>query len=321
MLCDRGSRVTSDDGDRRHDTQTRGRIDSPTRLVHKTRGGSGRHSYFGSWFKTTDRSVRDIEFRATLGGFAASPLSSAVGPVEQFSVPLGFDDAAAGGTFVKIGVGVLRKADLSPYAWTTPYEVVDPGVWTVRRRRDSVEFTQRVVGPSGYAYLYRKVVRLSPGKEELVLEHRLENLGTRTIDTPAFAHNFLVMDGQPTGPDFVIRVPFQIQDVKDRLGVMQVRGDTVTFERELVDDEWAMVEIAGFGNEAKDYDIRVENQRTGRGVRISGDRPLARLSVWAIRPTRCPEPFINVHVEPGQEFTWRITYAFYSIAPHARTTK
>lgn len=129
------------------------------------------------------------------------------------------------------------------------------------------------------------------------------------------------MDDQPTGPDFVIRVPFQIQDTKDRLGVMHVRGDTVTFERELVDDERAMVSIAGFGSEPKDYDIRVENQRTGRGVRISGDRPLARLSVWAIRPTRCPEPFINVHAEPGQEFTWRITYAFYSLAPTSRSTR
>ena len=60
-----------------------------------------------------------------------------------------------------------------------------------------------------------------------------------------------------------------------------------------------MITVAGFSGDPKDYDIRVENRKTGAGVRITADRPLARLVVWSVRPTRCPEPFINVRVEPG----------------------
>jgi hypothetical protein len=48
-------------------------------------------------------------------------------------------------------------------------------------------------------------------------------------------------------------------------------------------------------------------------VRITGDRPLTRMIVWAIRPVRSPEPHIDLHVEPGAEFTWRITYEFYDL--------
>jgi hypothetical protein len=73
-----------------------------------------------------------------------------------------------------------------------------------------------------------------------------------------------------------------------------------------------MLQVAGFSAAAADYDIRVENRKTGAGVRITADRPLERLMVWSTRPTICPEPFIRVKVEPGSEFTWRIAYEFYA---------
>jgi hypothetical protein len=269
------------------------------------------HTYFGPWFKARDQDVRDIEFRADLDGFAAGTPSAGLGPVEEFSDPLGFDEAPAGGTFVKIGVGVLRKPDAARYAWSTRYEIVDPGRWDVRRGRDRVEFVQVVGRSPGFAYRYRKTVSLSKGKAELVLEHSLKNTGTRVIDTPVYAHNFLVMDDLPSGPDFLIRVPFDIQAAREKSGALEIRGRDIAFLRELVNDERAMVPVAGFGDDPKDYDIRVEHRRTGAGVRITADRPLARLTVWAIRPTRCPEPFIAVRVEPGHEFTWRIAYEFY----------
>jgi hypothetical protein len=272
------------------------------------------HTYFGPWFKAHDPEVRDIEYRADLDGFAAGTPSAALGPVEEFANPLGFDEAPAGGTFVKIGVGVLRKPDAARYAWSTRYEILDPGTWNVRRGRDRVEFVQVVERPPGFSYRYRKTVRLSKDKAELVLEHSLRNTGTRTIDTPVYAHNFLVMDDLPSGPDVLIKVPFDIQAARDKSGALETRGRELAFTRELVNDERAMVAVAGFGSDAKDYDIRVENRRSGAGVRITADRPLARLTVWAIRPTRCPEPFIAVKVEPGREFTWRIAYEFYTLS-------
>jgi hypothetical protein len=271
------------------------------------------HTYFGAWFKAHDPGIVDVAFVPKLDGFAAGTPSAALGPVEEFSDPIGYDDAAAGGSFIKLGVGVLQKPQEAKYAWSTRYVIVDPGKWTVRKQPDSIEFQQEINGPSDYAYVYRKTIRLPQGKSEMILEHSLKNTGHKLIETPVYEHNFFVIDDQPSGPDFVIKVPFQIEPARDKLDVLQVRGKEVVFSRELLKDERAMIFLAGFSGDAKDYDIRVENRKTKAGVRITGDRPLSRLPVWSIRPTRCPEPFIDVRVEPGKEFTWRISYEFYAL--------
>ncbi len=270
------------------------------------------HTYFKEWFRAHDPGILDVAFVPALDGFAAGTPSAGLGPAEEFSNPIGYEDITAGGAFIKIGVGLLRKPQEPKYAWSTRYEIVDPGKWTVRKELDSIEFQQEISGPSGHAFVYRKTVRLPPGRTEMVLEHSLKNTGRRLIETPVYAHNFLVMDNQPSGPDFVIRVPFEIQPSRDRLGVLEARDKEIGFSRELVKDERAMISVSGFSRDPSDYDIRVENRKTGAGVRITADRPLARLIIWAIRPTRCPEPFINVRAEPGTEFTWRISYEFYT---------
>jgi hypothetical protein len=268
------------------------------------------HTYFAPWFRQQDPDLRDVEYRAALDGFAAGTPSANIGPVEEFSLPLGYDEAAAGDSFIKIGVGALRKPEEQRYAWATRYAIMDPGKRGVRTGPDFVEFIQEV-SANGYGYIYRKTVRLSKDKPEMVLEHSIRNTGQKPIDTLVYDHNFLVMDEQPSGPDFRMQFPFELKAAKDKLDVLQVRGKEIVYARELEKDERSMLQVQGFGTSAADYDIRVENRKTGAGVRIRGDRPLERLAVWSIRPTRCPEPFIRVKADAGNEFTWRISYEFY----------
>jgi len=81
-----------------------------------------------------------------------------------------------------------------------------------QKDRDAIEFTQELAdSSSGYAYVYRKTVRLVKGKPEMVLEHSLKNAGSHAIRTSVYNHNFLVLDKLPPGPGFVITVPFRIQ--------------------------------------------------------------------------------------------------------------
>jgi len=35
-----------------------------------------------------------------------------------------------------------------------------------------------------------------------------------------------------------------------------------------------------------------------------------RINYWSIRSTACPEAYIHLAIEPGQEFTWKIAYEF-----------
>ena len=70
----------------------------------------------------------------------------------------------------------------------------------------------------------------------------------------------------------------------------------------------------------KDFDIRVENHKTGAGVRITADRALWRVNFWSIRTTVCPEAYVEVKADPGKETSWKLTYDFYSLPTKASVT-
>ena len=275
------------------------------------------HEYYGPWFNGADPKVHDYRFTRT--GIIASPCSAASGPVEEFQTngtALGWDEAKVGGTFIKIGVGVLRK-DSPHYDYVKQYEIVDPGKWTVKRRRDSVEFTQELTDPSsGYGYIYTKTVRLVEGKPEMVLEHTLKNTGRRAIQSRVYNHNFLVLDHQPPGPDFTTKVPFKIQPVHPPdTELAEIRGNQVVYLRALQKEEVVQIPMKGFSDSPKDNEIRIENRKVGAGMRITGDHPLVHLNLWSIRTVLAMEPFISMTIEPGKEFTWKMTYQYYTVPP------
>jgi hypothetical protein len=273
------------------------------------------HNYYGPWFDRVDPKVHDFAYVGK--EVVAAPCTAISGPVEEFQTnrtALGWDEAKAGGTFVKIGVGVLRKDDAN-YDYVKLYEIVDPGKWTVKKDRDSVEFIQELADPaSGYGYRYRKTVRLTEGKPEMVLEHSLENTGHRTIQTTVYNHNFLVLDQQPPGPDFAITVPFQIEPthpLNKRLA--EIRGNQIVYLKVLENEDLVETGLRGFGDRPKDHEIRIENSKVGAGMRIRGDRPLWFENLWSIRRVLAMEPFIAMTIDPGHEFTWKVWYEYYTL--------
>lgn len=254
------------------------------------------HQYVQPWFETYDPKIHD----------------AISGPVEEFTA-LGFADAKPGETFVKIGVGVLRKPDDKPYAFARYYDVVDHGKWDVKTAKDHVDFRHDLTDANGYGYRYTKTVRLTKGKPELVLEHRLKNTGKMLIETSVYNHNFFIIDGQPTGPDITVRFPFAVKGEGKGFGsVIYARDSSLVYARELEKKEQVFsAGLQGFGPTADAYDIRIENLKTGAGVRATSDQPLEKLVFWACSTTSCPEPYVRLRVMPGQEVTWQIRYAFY----------
>ena len=74
----------------------------------------GGHSFYGQWFSKIDSTVRDVSYKDD--DILVSVNTSALGPAEEFQTPLGYDDAKEGDSFVKIGVGVLKKRDDTRHA-------------------------------------------------------------------------------------------------------------------------------------------------------------------------------------------------------------
>ena len=40
-----------------------------------------------------------------------------------------------------------------------------------------------------------------------------------------------------------------------------------------------------------------------------------KMIFWSIRTVLSPEAYINMKIEPGREFHWKLTYDFYTFAP------
>lgn len=87
----------------------------------------------------------------------------------------------------------------------------------------------------------------------------------------------------------------------------EIRGNQVVYLKALQKEDRMQTPIGGFSDSPKDNEIRIENRKVGAGMRITGDHPLAHLNLWSIRTVLAMEPFITMAVDPGHEFTWKMS--------------
>jgi hypothetical protein len=265
----------------------------------------GEHEYFGRWYEHHDPKIHD----------------AITGPVEEFRTDdkgLGYDEAKAGGTFVRIGIGTVRKPNETAYRPFETYEIVDPGKWTIHKHKDRIEFTHRLQSNDGYAYVYRKTVRLVKGKPELTIEHSLKNTGHKVIETTQYNHNFFVIDHEVVGPDVAAKFVFTPVPQRGFSNRAEVRGQQIIFPHELEGKNGVFSELGGSSKDVKDYDFRVENLKSRGGVHITSDQPLEKVNFWAIRTVAAVEPYILLRIEPGKVSHWTIRYDFYALPPQGK---
>lgn len=256
------------------------------------------HTYFGAWNQAPyDPKLHD----------------AIMGPVEEFT-PLNFDETRPGEQFVKIGVGVLTKPDDKKYSFATNYTIKNSGKWSVTKGKDQVAFAHELKDETGYGYNYHKTLKLVKGKPQLVLEHTLKNTGSKPIVASTYNHNFFMIDNEPSNENIRIVFPFEVKGEGKGFGsIINANGKMLNYSREVVrGDQVFSAGLQGFGPTAKDYDIRIENTKTKAGVRITCDQPLEKLVYWACPTTSCPEPYIRIAAQPGQEIKWKVTYDFYT---------
>jgi hypothetical protein len=252
------------------------------------------HEYFGQWYPKHDPKIHD----------------AITGPVEEFlsnNAGLGYDDVKPGETFLRVGVGAVRKPDEKAYRRFETYEIVDPGKRTLRQGKDWIEFGHQIAA-AGYAYDYRKTIRLN--KTGFVIEHVLKNTGKKPIDTQVYNHDFFVIDHEVVGPAMAILFAWPPKPDKPFENGGEISGDEIHYQKDLQAGQTVAADLSGFGA----FDFRIENRKAQAGVRITSDQPLTKLYFWSIRTVACPEPYIRVAVAPKATYKWSIRYDLYTIS-------
>jgi hypothetical protein len=239
------------------------------------------------------------------------------GTAEEFGMftPPGYDAASPGGSFLKIGIGILQRPDKEKYEFWKNYKVLDTGRVTTKSGPHSVTFHQDI-SFGEYAYSYTKTVELDTAKPLFTIRRELENTGKKPIQTNHYCHDFLSFDNKPVGPDY--KLTFAVEPKPrpqaDFNTVAHLRGTELSFSGPL-DKGTIYMELDGFAANREGAKVTAQDVKTGFGVRITGDVPVREWHVWGIKTTLCPEPFVDVKLDPGETKKWSTTYELFVEEP------
>jgi len=224
------------------------------------------------------------------------------GPAEEFS-PIG----EAERHILKIGVGLIERDD-APYDRFNLYPVLDPGTWTCSSEGNRHAFRHRI-SAEGYGYDYSKEVL--PQEDGFILAHRLENTGEKPLKGDVYNHNFFTFSNLQVGPSRTLDFPFSPEghwrEVYDSVALQE---GGIRFSRILQDGEKVfMGDLHAAGRTETPY--RFILREGGRGVEITGDRPVTHCVFWSNHHVSCIEPYIRFDIMPGASFTFNLRYRLF----------
>ncbi len=242
-----------------------------------------------------------------------------VGTAEEFGMrvaPLGYDEAAPGKTFVKIGVGLLRRADASDYRFHDRYDVERFLPWHVMQTDDAITFVQTLNDLRGYGYRYTKTIRLS--KTGFRIERELINTGSRVIETDHYSHNMIMLDERLIGPGYRVVLPVDAalpadsSFVKDRHVIQD--GQEIIFLKEPRPSGWGRMEL----DPPRTISPVQVLHDAGLSLEIRSTGIVTAVELYAEPTAVCPELFVLLVIQPGEAKTWSDDYCVIPISSLSR---
>jgi len=277
--------------------------------------------YDGSRFDWTGF-IRQVTLRE--GGHTFCSVESLVpgrgtggaGLCNEFGIhhPIGYDLAAPGEQFPKLGVGLLARPDEAGYDFYRPH-AVQPFPVQAHAGADEASFISDPLPKNGFAARLHKRIALNGAT--LTIEYELQNVGERMIETTEYVHNFVAIDGLPVGPDYELRLP---RALAPRDGLSPVTQELLAFgdsairwTRAVEDNEMFYCQFPGYDGQSVPYYWELVHRGAGVGLRESGTAPASSLALWGEKHVLSPEAFIDVRVEPGSVQRWSRSYSFFHL--------
>ena len=197
-------------------------------------------------------------------------------------------------------------------------------------------------------YDYVKTVEI-PADGRLRLTHALRNDSPDPIDTYVYCHNFFILDGAPTGRATRFDFPFHpVGDWRAPYDSVRLTERGIAFDRDLRPDETVFMgnlrpdcptsqaplslllpdNAAGSAKSvqndlatathgsrkhthaAEGYRFILRNTENGLSVEASCDQPMEFAVFWSNPDVSCLEPYIPLHLDPGQTARWTLDYRF-----------
>ncbi|KAL7531007.1 hypothetical protein ACHAWF_003592 [Thalassiosira exigua] len=253
---------------------------------------------------------------------------------------LGYDEAADGEPFLKIGVGALIKGSCpdcagdvkGTYRFNSPYKFHRRPHWKVLPSPGPNEVTfygeERL---NDYGYSLQKTVRLDGNV--LTVRSLLTNVGTRRFTTPWYSHHFFAGDDVPVGPgyeldlglsEYALETPTPrykqpglgtwSDDVRSYANVTLARDGSISLKlhttippgvrikAEFLDEKTITLTDGSFALRAPNG---VEVIEKIPELQTQSRNPfIYAYDVYAERGTLSPEPMLLLYLQPGETTFW-----------------
>ena len=224
---------------------------------------------------------------------------------------LGYEDAVVGDWFHKIGVGLLKKDDKT-YAFHKSYEI-HPLAYKIHQSPKGITLECESELINGYGYILQKEITLF--EAHFKISYRLDNTGQKPLVTDEYIHNFVALDNELIGSNYILRFPFELKperfnDYVNPDNKIIIGGKEITF-RGGHEEQFFFSNVSG--NTSVDAKWELVNLKSKIKISEEGSFKTNKINLWGWQHVVCPELFYHIHLEAGQSTEWERTYRFESL--------
>lgn len=228
-----------------------------------------------------------------------------VGMCNEFGIfnAFGYDNIAPGERFIKIGVGAVTKQDNEPYFFATNYDFLpfDSGI---THENDNITFISESKNYGGYAYRLKKTIRLQ--ENTLTIEYILKNTGEKTIETQEYCHNFLNINRNMVGEDYILSTEYDLV-LKTEIKELTIEKNKILFKN---NPETFYSHVIGHTNKTG-HMWELLHKPSGVGIREYDDFEVSLFALWGTTHAISPEVFVDINLQAGETKKWTRRYEFF----------
>jgi hypothetical protein len=147
------------------------------------------------------------------------------------------------------------------------------------------------------------------------IKYHLKNTGKKTIYTDEYNHNFIAIDKELIGSDYLLKFPFYIKpeqfeetvnnEEKVDIGEKEIRFNGTP------EEPFFFSNLSGNQNIEAGWELI--NTKTKVGISETGSFKTTKVNLWGWKHVISPELFFEITVEPGKEIEWSRTYNIFEI--------
>jgi hypothetical protein len=152
-------------------------------------------------------------------------------------------------------------------------------------------------------------------ESSFVIRYSLQNTGEKTIKTDEYTHNFLAINNELMGSDYILKFPFQMDSelfgaIVNPEAKVEIQQNEFTFNV-TPEEQFFFSNLSGGKNVDATWELI--NTKSKIGISETGSFKTSRINLWGWTHVISPELFFDINVQPGQSVEWYRTYQLFEI--------